>query len=130
MGNAQGRSITTGTVCFSLREDGLIHGQALPHRVQSIEDARRNIEALEGLSEGVKRPLLLDIRTTGTLSREARQEYAEVGGKLITRLAFVADSAFTRVVGNLFIRLARPHYPVRLFASEEAAMRWLKDEAP
>jgi hypothetical protein len=117
-------------VCFSLREDGLIHGQALPHRVQSIEDARRNIEALEGLSEGVKRPLLLDIRTTGTLSREARQEYAEVGGKLITRLAFVADSAFTRVVGNLFIRLARPHYPVRLFASEEAAMRWLKDEAP
>lgn len=127
MGNAQGRSVTTGTVRFSLREDGVVHGQALPHRVQSIEDARRNIEALDRLSDGVKRPLLLDIRTTGTLSREARQEYAESGGRFITRLAFVADSAFTRVVGNLFTRLARPHYPVRLFASEEAALSWLKD---
>jgi hypothetical protein len=127
---AQGRSIDTGTVRFSLREDGLVHGQALPHRVQSIEDARRNTEALERLTQGVKRPLLLDIRTTGTLSREARQHYAESGGRFITRLAFVADSAFTRVVGNIFTRVARPHYPVRLFASEEAAMRWLKDVEP
>jgi len=125
------KSIETPTLFFRLRDDGILHGVARPERVQSLEDARVNLEAASRLTQGMPVPLLLDIRNTGTLSRAAREHYAgEHGARVITGLAFIADSAFTRVVGNLFIRVAKAHYPVRLFADEERAVRWLRSDDP
>ena len=121
-------SIRTGTVDFRLRSDGILYGVALPERVQSREDAEENLAVAHRLTGGARVPLLLDIRGTGTLSREARELYSsEAGARVITALAFIADSAFTRVVGNLFIRLARTRYPVRLFSEESEAESWLGD---
>lgn len=120
------RPVSTGSVRFHYRRDGIMHGVALPDRVQTVDDARENLELVIKLSGGVRVPLLLDIRNTGTLTREARAYYAgEDGAKTINALAFVANSAFTRVVSNLFIRLAKTRYPVRLFEGEEAALGWL-----
>ena len=121
-------SIRTDTLDFRLRSDGILHGVARPDRVQSLEDARENLAAANRLTGETRVPFLLDIRSTGTLCREARELYAgEAGARTITALAFVADSAFTRVVGNLFIRLARTRFPVRLFGSESDATRWLQE---
>jgi hypothetical protein len=127
----QERSIRTGTVEFRLREDGILHGIALPNREQTLDDARENLAVAARMIDDDRVPLLLDIRDTGTLSREARQFYAgEDGARVINALAFVADTAFTRVVGNFFIRLAKTRYPVRLFTAEEPAVRWLEDLKP
>lgn len=124
-------SIDTGTVRFRLRDDGILHGVALPDREQTIEDAHQNLDALRQLTKGKRAPLLLDIRDTGTLSPEARQLFAgEQGASAITMLAMVGNSAFTRVVGNLFIRFAKPNYPVRLFGSDEEASSWLREFLP
>ena len=123
-----GERVNTGTVEFRLREDGILHGVALPDRKQSLDDARRNLETADRLRGGVRVPLLLDIRSTGTLSREARELYAgDEGAERITALAFVSGSAFTRVVGNLFIRVAKTSYPVRLFSAEVDATAWLRE---
>jgi hypothetical protein len=119
--------INTGTVAFRLRDDGILQGIALPARTQNLEDARVNLEACRRLTGEARVPLLLDIRDTGTLTREARELYAgETGAREICALAFVGDSAFTRVVGNLFIRLAKTRYPVRLFTDERQASKWLR----
>ena len=105
--------IDTGTVRFSRRPDGIVVGLTLPDRIQSLEDARANLVACRELTGGQRTPLLLDIRNTGTLCREARELYSgEEGASAICALGFVADSAFARVVGNLFIRLARTRFPV------------------
>ncbi len=118
----------TRTMTQVMRDDGIIHGVALPDSQQSVEDARENVECSLGLSGGRRVPLLLDIRKTGTLTREARMFYAsEEGAVAALAVALVADSAFTRVVGNLFMRLAKPNYPVRLFASTDEAINWLRD---
>lgn len=116
----------TRTLTLVMREDGILHGVALPNSQQSLEDARENLECALRLGDGKRVPLLLDIRTTGTLSREARMYYAgEDGARAVSSLAMVADSAFTRVVGNLFIRLAKANFPVRLFATTDEATTWL-----
>jgi len=124
----RGETINTGTVEFRLRDDGILHGIALPERKQTVEDARDNLAAARRLSDDTRVPLLLDIRSTGTLTREARELYAgQDGANTITALAFVGNSAFTRVVGNLFIRLAQTSFPVRLFTVETHAVQWLRE---
>jgi hypothetical protein len=123
--------IDTGTVRFTIRPDGIVYGVALPERQQTVEDARVNLAACRDLAGHGDAPLLIDVRNTGTLSREARKIYTgEEGARTISALGFVADSAFGRVAGNLFIRLARTRFPVRLFATEEEALRWLRSFLP
>ena len=125
--SADDRTIKTPTLALIMRDDGILHGVAQPGPPQTLDDARENIECARKLSKGRRVPLLLDIRKTGTLSREARTFYAgEEGAQTVRGLAMVADSAFTRVVGNLFIRLAKANFPVRLFASTDAATVWLR----
>ena len=117
---------TTRTLSISLRDDGILHGVALPDFKQTLEDARENIKCALELSGGERFPLLLDIRNTGELSKEARMYYAgEEGSNSVNAVAIVADSAFTRVVGNLFIRLTTTNYPARLFGTEHQAIEWL-----
>ena len=121
-------SISTKTLKLAMRDDGIMHGIALPNSQQTLEDAQENLECALKLSGGKQVPFLLDIRTSGTLSREARTFYAgEEGAKSVTRLAMLADSAFTRVVGNLFIRLAKANFPVRLFTTPDEAIDWLRE---
>jgi hypothetical protein len=119
--------ITTRTLTLSMREDGILYGVALPDSQQTLEDAQKNLQVALSLADGRRVPFLLDIRSTGTLSREARMYYAgEEGAQAVKGLAMVADSAFTRVVGNLFIRLAKANFPVRLFTSPDEATAWLR----
>ena len=119
-------TITTATLELRLHADGMLRCLALPGRVQSIEDARENVAALKRLTGGKRVPMLLDIRDAGTLSRDAREYYAGYEtAKSITGLAFITDSAFSRVVANFFIRLAKTRYPIRLFEDQEAAVDWL-----
>ncbi|MBW2290946.1 MAG: STAS/SEC14 domain-containing protein [Deltaproteobacteria bacterium] len=113
-----------------MRDDGIIYGVALPDSQQSLEDARENVECVRSMAAGQRVPLLVDIRHTGTLSREARMLYgSEEGAGAINALALVGDSAFSRVVGNLFIRLSKARFPTRLFSSTDEAIAWLRKSA-
>ena len=115
------------TLTLRLRSDGILHGVALPDAQQNLSDARQNLAFAAELAGGCRLPLLMDIRSTGTLSREARSLYAgEEGAATITAMAFVADSAFARVTGNLVMRLVKTRYPVSLFTTEEDATNWLR----
>jgi hypothetical protein len=121
------RVTKTRTLTLVMRDDGIIHGVALPDSQQSVEDARENVECVQNMAAGERVPLLVDIRQTGTLSREARMLYgSEEGARAITAVALVGDTAFSRVVGNLYIRLSKPRYPARLFSSVDEAIVWLR----
>ncbi len=126
-GVTDNQAARTRTMTMVMREDGMLHGIALPDSQQSVEDARANVACSLRLSGGRRVPLLLDIRKTGTLTREARMFYAsEEGATAALAVAMVADSAFTRVVGNLFMRLAKTNYPVRIFSSSDEGFNWLR----
>jgi hypothetical protein len=118
------RVVETRSVRITLRADGIAHVYCLPGIDQEESDAGENLEVLRELLAGRKTPLLIDIRETGTLARQARRAYA--ANELGLAQALVVGSAFSRVGANLFLRLARPAYPTRLFTTEDDALRWLR----
>lgn len=70
--------------------------------------------------------LVADIRTLRGVSLGVRTHMSsERAGRYLSRVALVADSPLTRTIGNFFMRLNRPPFPVRIFDGEDEAMRWL-----
>jgi len=77
---------------------------------------------------GVRAPtaLLADIRTLRGVSLGVRVHMSsERAGRYLARVALVADSPLTRTIGNFFMRLNRPPFPIRIFDGEDEALRWL-----
>ena len=71
-------------------------------------------------------PLLADIRTLRGVSLGVRTHMSsERAGRYLSRVALVADSPLTRTIGNFFMRLNRPPFPVRVCNGGDEAMRWL-----
>jgi hypothetical protein len=77
---------------------------------------------------GARRPLLIDIRRALPVEAEARHHYS--GQKLaeaFSALALLVEaSPFGRMMGNVYLRIARPGIPTRLFADEGEALAWLR----
>ena len=95
---------------------------------QSLANAQENLALAVAQAGGVRRPLLIDIRTALPLDADARHHYS--GQALVERFSALAllveASPFGRMLGNVYLRVARPGIPTRLFADETLAIDWLK----
>jgi hypothetical protein len=90
------------------------------------DDTDEIFTAFDQLRVLVPTPLLADIRTLRGVSLGVRTHMSsERAGRYLSRVALVADSPLTRTIGNFFMRLNRPPFPVRIFDAEEEALRWL-----
>ena len=90
-------------------------------------DARENLGVAMNETQGVRRPMLIDITKCDPLDAETRHVYS--GQPLVdgfTALAMIIDaSPFGRMMGNVYLRVARPGIPTRLFTEPEPARAWL-----
>ena len=94
---------------------------------QTLSDAVENMDALEKVRLGRKRPLFVDIRGAMSTDAQGRKHYSRP--ELVdhfTSCAFIVDSPLSRVIGSLFLGMNKPPFPVRLFTSEADAINWLK----
>jgi hypothetical protein len=99
---------------------------------QTPADARENLERTIEACGGVRRPLLVDISRALPLEAEVRHFYM---GTILTRsflaLAMLVESSpFGRMMGNVYLRIARPGIPTQLFNDEERARAWLRRFLP
>lgn len=120
------RTISTRTAIFEERGDGIVIQRLKPGSVQSLADARENIDALLAICGERQRGLLFDLR--GGLSTESgvRETYAKSEGmKRLFGIAMVINSTAGRIAGNFLIAVQLPTTPTRLFTDEAAAMTWL-----
>ena len=117
----------TNTALVGLGPDGVISVQIRTGAQQSLTDAKENLGAALEARDGQRRPLLVDIRESLPLDAEARHYYS--GQVLVdgfTALAMIIDaSPFGRMMGNIYLRVARPGIPTRLFTEPEPARAWL-----
>lgn len=102
----------------------------LPDVVQSLDDARANIEACIQAAANQRCRLLIDIRKAALISAEVRHYYS---GERLTQwfsaLALLVEaSPLGRVMGNLYLRISQPGVPTRIFSDEDPAMRWLRED--
>jgi hypothetical protein len=117
----------TKTAAIHLDEDGLVIVKIRDNAYQSLEDAKKNLATAISATAGRRRPLLIDIRTAQPLDADARHHYS--GQTLVdgfSALALLVESSpFGRMMGNVYLRVARPGVPTRLFTEERRALEWL-----
>jgi hypothetical protein len=98
---------------------------------QSLQDARDNMAACIQVAGNRRCRLLIDISKAELISAEVRHFYS--GGKLTEWFSAMAlqveASPMGRAMGNLYLRIARPGVPTRLFADSPTAMAWLMKDA-
>ncbi|MCO6414380.1 MAG: hypothetical protein J5I92_16720 [Thiogranum sp.] len=78
-----------------------------------------------------KRPLLVYAESIASAEYEA-QQFASRGEvvELVSGMAIIVKSVFTRAMADLFMKFHRPPYPTRVFTDENAALRWLGEVCP
>jgi hypothetical protein len=117
----------TRTAVINLSDDGLVVVRIRDDAHQSLEDARANLATALAATAGRRRPLLIDIRTAQPLGADARHHYS--GQPLVdgfSALALLIESSpLGRMMGNVYLRVARPGIPTQLFTDESRAVEWL-----
>ncbi len=117
----------TKTARISLNGDGLLVVRINDGAYQSLTDAKENLAIAVSETHGQRRPLLIDIRSARPLDADARHHYS--GQTLVesfSALALLVEaSPFGRMMGNVYLRIARPGIPTQLFAQEAQALKWL-----
>lgn len=120
--------IETKTARVEVLEGGIVCVRILPGLIQGLAEAVENLEAAMRAANGVRRPLLVDIRVAKMLQPEAREYYGKKGldGEFTALALLIQSSVLGTIMGNIYMRVARHAVPVRLFMSEPKAMSWLR----
>jgi len=117
----------TKTADIHLSGEGLVIVRIHDDAHQLLEDAKVNLATALAETAGRRRPLLVDIRTAQPLDADARHHYS--GQMLVDgflALALLVDgSPFGRMMGNVYLRVARPGIPTQLLTDEQRAVEWL-----
>ncbi|HEY6177021.1 MAG TPA: hypothetical protein VIX73_21340 [Kofleriaceae bacterium] len=109
-------------------DDGIVRMTMQPG-VYDLEltDAREVIQAVNSLSGGVRRPVLVDLREVRSMSRDCRKYFAgPETAAAEAAAALLVVSPIARAIGNFFMGLNKPLLPTRLFTSEADALTWLR----
>ncbi len=125
-------SLRTRTALVELLPIGVTVVRIDSDAVQSVQDAKENIETAVQIALPRKLPLLVDIRGAKTLEAPVRHYYS--GQILIDSfraLCMLLDiSPLGRMMGNLYMRVAKPGIPTHLSLQESEAIEWLRQYSP
>ena len=108
-----------------LGPDGVVQMTWVSQAAIGLEDATAAIAVMTELTAGRRSPLSVDLRDSGPPSRPARLEFTQ-HGDLVSAVGLIVGTPLRRVMGNFFLRVSRPPYPVRLFDDEASALAWLR----
>ena len=92
----------------------------------TLEIAKRLLE--DGLTlTAAPRPCLVLMQDVARVERKARDFFSsEQYLTLASQTALVVGSPISRVIGNFFVGLNRPRYPLRIFDDPRKAIEWLR----
>jgi hypothetical protein len=109
-----------------LEEDGIV-------RIKYPKNFHMTLDAMESVYQQHlqittdKRPMLVDAASVASSDYDAQQFVSsDKAAALVSALAIVVKSAFTRAMGKVFMMFHKPPYPTRMFYHEEDALEWLK----
>jgi hypothetical protein len=108
-----------------LRPDGIV-AMVFASRIETdLADAVAAIDAMTELTGGRRSPLLVDMHGSGPQTRAARLEAAR-RDDVVSAVALIVDTPLGRMLGNFFLSVNKPPFPVRLFDNETSAVAWLQ----
>lgn len=107
------------------KSDGIIYIKFIDKLDMTLEKAKSSVEARLSLCEGLDHPVLIDMRGIRSVTREAREYFANEGTRLIKAGALIVGSPLNRTLGNIFLWINKPKVQTRLFTNENEALKWL-----
>lgn len=119
------RVITQPKFRMWLRSDGIVQMTWISQAANDLEDAIAAISAMSELTGGRRSALLVDLHDSGQQTRPARVEFAR-RGDLVSAVALIVGTPLSRIMGNFFLSVNKPPYPVRLFDDEASGLAWLQ----
>jgi hypothetical protein len=90
------------------------------------EDAMSAMDTVNVVGDGSEYPMLVDMATTESVSRQARAVFSIPCAA--SRIALLGSSPVDRVLANFFLSLHVPPCPTRFFTSRDDALAWLPEE--
>jgi hypothetical protein len=94
-------------------------------RIEEV-DAHAAMASVNVVADGGEYPMLVDMATTESVSRQARAVFSIPCAA--SRIALLGSSPVDRVLANFFLSLHVPPCPTRFFTSRDDAMAWLLEE--
>lgn len=121
---------TTRSAKIWIDNDNIIHAVIAEKAELNLEDAIENMKIIDEIANGISKVVLSDIRLAKSATKEHRDYFTtkEVSQKT-TASALLVKSPLSKVIGNLFLKITKPHYRLRIFTTEKEAILWLKKYA-
>lgn len=114
----------------SIRQEGVVHAKVL-HGVEiDLEKAKTYHELVEHLTKATVHSTVIDLNGVSSVSPEARkflQQKSSAWGKTIA-VALVTSTFTARVIGNFFLTINKPSYPIKIFSDPLVAQNWAYSE--
>lgn len=125
--SAVGGVIETRTARIEGTEDGIVVAR-IGADVQTLDDAKENLTACARLAEPDRRPLLVDMSRARPLSPEVRHHYTgeTLHASFRALGLLVRATPLGQMMGNVYLRIARPGIPTHIFTDEAKAVAWLR----
>jgi hypothetical protein len=112
---------------FSIKiEDGIVYIEFFfEHGTWEIVD--RGIKKRNEMTKGKAYPMLSDVRSMKTSTREGRQRMSDPdSGEGVIAGAVIINSKVQQVIYNLFQAIYKAPTQVRLFTNKDEAVEWIK----
>lgn len=108
-------------------DDGIARTVVRDNAAILLEDAQENSRIVNSLPGPETFTLIIDTRPIKSITKEARDHFSMRGrASRVTAFAILMDSPLSMIIGNFFMGLNRPRVPVKLFTSEENALKWCR----
>ncbi|GAB3663233.1 hypothetical protein GCM10028791_38560 [Echinicola sediminis] len=123
------KEIVTRTEKISLDDSGIVLCIALKDSYLHLEDAIENVEAVKMLAGGRRVPVLVDISQAKGASKESRDYFgSKKCFEVQSACALLVGSSLSELIGNFFLGLNKPLFPLEVFTEKEEALSWLKQQ--
>jgi hypothetical protein len=107
-------------------KEGILYIKYMNANISLAEVKVFVVDLLREFADTLPVRILSDITAQKTLKKEVRDYLGSP--EVVQHLkasAIVADSALSKIVGNLFLMFSRPNSPTKIFSTESAAEVWL-----
>ncbi len=109
-------------------EDGIIHACYKPHlKHLTVEIAEQMVKDRLLMTDGITRPLLVDLGNLNKTDREARKYLSEGEAmKDLSATAIIVRNQITRWLAGIYIKIDKPKIPTKFFTDKLNALVWLQ----
>jgi len=109
--------------------DNFVETIYAPVKMDNIEVLEELYQKMLHITDGQLVLCLVDARVTKGMTKEFRDYVAERNKTVVKAVAVWIANPLSRIAGNMFIKFAKLHHPMKLFTNREKAIEWLKEQA-